>query len=42
MHLLGFYFVGPDIIVRDLLSIVDDKEVGEKCGKNRFLEGLLK
>jgi hypothetical protein len=38
MHHLGLYFVVCDITVQYLLSVKEDKEVGEKCGNNRFLE----
>jgi hypothetical protein len=40
MHHLGLCFISCNVTVRDLLSVVDDKEVGEKCGDKRFLEGF--
>ncbi len=40
MHHFGLYFVGPDVTVWDLLSIVDDEEVGGKCCNSRLLEGF--
>jgi hypothetical protein len=38
MHHLGLNLVG--VTVQDLLLVVDDTEIGEKCGNNRFLEGF--
>jgi hypothetical protein len=40
MHQFDLCFVGCDVTMRDLLSILDDEEVGEKCCNNRFLKGF--
>ncbi len=40
VHHLGFYFISCDITLQDLLSVVDDKEVGQKCSNDRFIIGF--
>ncbi len=40
MHHLGLHFIGYDVTVWDPLSVVDGKEVGEKCSNNRLLEDI--